>query len=196
MEINMRKIMIAFFCSFLLFSTAFAVEFKSIREFSYKGISFSSSIDDLKTKGFSCQDKNCIIGDSFFTYEESGLFSIEQNARNGKTVTFHEDHPLKIVIDQLYPDTGEPCSVIIDDIKNRFNSKYNADIEFKIYPSRYGGYTDRNTIAGSVKLGEDILRVGFSCSKVKKPNSNESLTFVHALFHYENLASRLLIDDI
>ena len=196
MGIDMRKIMISVFCSFLLFSTAFAVEFKSIRDFSYKGISFSSSVDDLKAKGFSCKDKTCIIGDSFFTYEESGLFSVEQKARNGKTVIFHENHLLKITIDQLYPDTGEDCSAIIKDLQTRFNAKYKADISFRTYPSRYGSATDYNVLLGAVKLGEDVLRVNFSCDKIKNPSTNERLTFIHALFHYENLASRLLIDDI
>ena len=192
----MRKIMLTVFCSFLLFSTAFAVEFKSIREFSYKGISFSSSFDDLKNKGYICQQKTCSMIDDSFTYHPSGIFAVDLDARSGKEVTFHESHPLKITIDQLYPDTGEQCSNIIKDLQTRFNAKYNADIKFKTYPVRYGVGIDYDVLLGSVTLGEDVLRVNFSCKKVIKPTTGESLTFVHALFNYDNLASRLLIDDI
>lgn len=192
----MRKIMLTVFCSFLLFSTAFAVEFKSIREFSYKGISFSSSFDDLKNKGYICQQKTCSMIDDSFTYHPSSIFAVDVDARSGKEVIFHESHPLKITIDQLYPDTGEQCSNIIKDLQTRFNAKYNADIKFKTYPVRYGVGIDYDVLLGSVTLGEDVLRVNFSCKKVIKPTTGESLTFVHALFNYENLASRLLIDDI
>lgn len=192
----MRKIMFTLLGCLFLFSSAFADEFKGIRDFTYKGISFSSSVDDLKAKGFSCVEKTCIMGDAFFKYMSPGIFSTELLARNGKTVTFHEGHPLKITIDQLYPDTGEVCGNIIKDLKVRFNDKYKADINFRTYPSRYGSATDYDTLLGAVKLGEDILRVDFSCNKIQNPTTSERLTFIHALFHYENLASRMLIDDI
>ena len=192
----MRNVMFTLLGCLFLFSSVSAEEFKSIRDFTYKGISFSSSMDDLKAKGFSCKEKNCVIGEDFFVYSPAGIFSDDQFARNGKTVTFHEDHPLKIIIDQLYPDTGEECSGIIKDIQTRFNDTYKADITFRTYPSRYGSVTDYDTLLGSVKLGEDVLRVDFSCNKIQNPKTSERLTFIHALFHYENLASRLLIDDI
>lgn len=192
----MRKVMFTLLSCLFLFSSVSAEEFKSIRDFSYKGISFSSSVDDLKAKGFVCNEKNCVVGDEFFIYSPAGFFSADLLARNGKTVTFHENHPLKITIDQLYPDTGEVCSNIIKDIQIRFNDKYKADIKFRTYPSRYGSVTDYDTLLGSVKLGEDVLRVNFSCNKIQNPKTSERLTFIHALFHYENLASRLLIDDI
>lgn len=192
----MRNVMFTLLGCLFLFSSVSAEEFKSIRDFTYKGISFSSSMDDLKAKGFSCKEKNCVIGEDFFVYSPAGIFSDDQFARNGKTVTFREDHPLKIIIDQLYPDTGEECSGIIKDIQTRFNTKYKANIEFRTYPSRFGSVTDYDTLSGSVTLGEDILRAKFSCDKIKHPSTNERLTFIHALFHYGNLASRLLIDDI
>lgn len=192
----MKKIALIIFSWLIAFSTAFGDEFKSIKEFSYKGISFSSSMDDLKAHGFKCQDKTCVIGDNFFKYTSPGIFSTEQLARDGKTVTFHENHAIKITIDQLYPDMGEGCQNIMNDLQTRFNAKYNADIKFHTLASRAGPITDYENLLGSVKLGEDILRVHFSCDKVKKPDTEERLTFIHALFHYENLASRLLIDDI
>ena len=103
---------------------------------------------------------------------------------------------IKITIDQLYPDMGEGCHNIMTDIQTRFNEKYKADIKFNVYASRAGPITDYEHLSGSVKLGEDVLRVVFACDKVKKQDTEERLTFIHALFHYENLASRLLIDDI
>jgi hypothetical protein len=186
-----------FSVTFLLFflSNAFAADLKSIKEFEYQSISFSSSMDDLKSKGFECKDKMCTLSDESFTYDP-GLLSADILARNGKSVIFHENHPIKIIIDQLYPDTGELCQGIMTDLQSRFNDKYKADINFTTYSGRFGPSTDYNSLYGSVKLGEDILRVGFSCNKVKKPDSNEKFTFIHALFDYENLASRLLIDNI
>lgn len=192
----MRKVMFTLLGCLFLFSSASAEEFKSIRDFSYKGISFSSSLDDLKNKGYLCQQKTCSMIDDSFTYHPSGIFAVDVDARSGKEVIFHESHPLKITIDQLYPDTGEQCSNIIKDLQTRFNAKYNADIKFKTYPVRYGVGIDYDVLVGAVTLGEDVLRVNFSCKKVIKPTTAESLTFVHALFNYENLASRLLIDDI
>jgi transposase-like protein len=59
MEISMRKIMFTLLCCLFLFSSAFGDEFKSIRDLTYKGISFSSSVDDLKAKGFSLFMLHC-----------------------------------------------------------------------------------------------------------------------------------------
>lgn len=191
----MKKIALIIFSWLIAFSTAFGDEFKSIKEFNYKGISFSSTMDDLKAHGFNCLDKTCIIGDPSFTYDP-GWLGVNVYARNGKTVIFHEGHPIKIVIDQLYPDTREGCQNITTDLQTRFNAKYKADIKFHTYASRAGPVTDYDNLMGSVKLGEDVLRVHFSCDKVINPNTDERLTFIHALFNYENLASRLLIDDI
>lgn len=192
----MKKSILAIVCLMALCSSAMSEELKSIRDFSYKGISFSSSLDDLKNKGYLCQQKTCSMIDDSFTYHPSGIFGVDVDARSGKEVIFHESYPLKITIDQLYPDTGEQCSNIIKDLQTRFNAKYNADIKFKTYPVRYGVGIDYDVLVGAVTLGEDVLRVNFSCKKVIKPTTAESLTFVHALFNYENLASRLLIDDI
>lgn len=192
----MKKIAFIIFSWLIAFSTAFGDEFKSIKQFNYKGISFASTMDDLKAHGFNCQDKTCVIGDEFFKYKSPGLFSITQLARDGKTVTFHENHVIKITIDQLYPYMGEGCQNIMNDLQTRFNDKYKADIKFHTYASRAGPVTDYGNLMGAIKLGEDILRVHFSCSEVKKPDTEEMLTFIHALFHYENLASRLLVDDI
>lgn len=192
----MKKIALIIFSWLVAFSTAFGDELKSIRDFSYKGISFSSTVDDLKAHGFNCQDKTCVVSNEFFKYQSPGFFSGEQLARDGKTVNFHENHVIKITIDQLYPDMGEGCQNIMTDLQTRFNDKYKADIKFHTYASRAGPITDYENLLGAVKLGEDILRVHFSCDKLKKPDTEERLTFIHALFHYENLASRLLIDDI
>lgn len=190
----MKKLVFVAICWLAAFSTAFGQDYTSIRQFAYKGISFSSKVDELKEKGFTCQDNTCVAGDEFFIYD-AGFLIPNVKARNGKTVVFHENHPLKITIDQLYPDTGEQCKNIMEDLQVRFNAKYRADIKFYTYNDRWGPKVDYNLLLGSVKLGEDVLRVVFKCEKVENP-SKERLTFVHALFHYENLASRLLIDDI
>lgn len=104
--------------------------------------------------------------------------------------------PLKLLLINCILILGEGCQNITTDLQTRFNAKYKADIKFYTYASRAGPVTDYDNLMGSVKLGEDVLRVHFSCDKVINPNTDERLTFIHALFNYENLASRLLIDDI
>ncbi len=184
---------VAFAFSFFV-ANAFATQEPGIRDFSYKGTSFNSTVSTLQENGFKCDGKNCFKGEDGFEYDP-GLFFQKVTIRNAVTVEFHEDNVRKIVVEQAYPASGENCMTVMKDVKVRFDKKYGADLKFPIIRTKMSESTDYDNLSGKVTLNNDVLASYFHCVFGVNPVGNK-IVYLKASFVYDNLAARLLIDGI
>lgn len=179
----------------LFVSNAFATQEPGIRDFSYKGTSFNSTVITLQENGFRCDSKDCFKGEEGFEYDP-GLFFSTVTIRNAVTVEFHENNVRKIVVEQAYPASGENCMSIMKDIKVRFDKKYGSDLKFPIIRTKMSESTDYDNLSGKVTLNNDVLASYFNCVFGEDHVTNNKVVYLKASFVYDNLAARLLIDGI
>ncbi len=186
----MFKIIFILLSLFSLQSYAQEKTLNSISDFSYNGISFNTKQEDLLKHGYSCDKDSCLkMNDSV----KVNYFFVTETFTDSIKVFYYKDKVKQILIQNLIPYDDENCKHIIAEIKSSFERATMRTLSFgKRYP-RGGPIDDLNSLNSVLSFGKDVLKINFSCSYINSMSGDK--IFITSSFNYENLASRILLED-
>lgn len=168
----------------------------TIKDFSYRGVSFNVTKEDLVKKGYICEEEDVCSNLNFSVDFDYGFLNPSGTVSNGVTVFFYDNIVRQIKIEQLYPHTTEECNSIVKDLKSAFEVKYNTGLSYARSFSRFGDGFDYSKFNGTFALGKDKINVYGGCNIVTSSKDDSSYFYFKSVFTYENMASRFIVDGL
>lgn len=167
----------------------------TIKDFSYRGVSFNTTKEELLKNNYICEDDICEKLNLFVDFDY-GFLNPSGTVHNGVTVVFYDNIVRQIKIEQLYPHTTEECTSIVKDLKSAFEIKYKTGLEYARSYSRFGDGFDYSKFNGTFVLGKDKVNVYGGCNIVTSSKDDSSYFYFKSIFTYENMASRFIVDGL